>query len=112
MGLDHVRDWLQKLMVYWIFEESETMTQKRIVCSAIRVNGRIICGVRHFDRIMQDTLALIPVANNSDVVEQGFVDQHGDFLTREEAHDIAAKAGQILHRCGGDKGKLYSENLY
>ena len=44
--------------------------------------------------------------------EQGFVDQFGVFLTREEAWDVASKAGQIVRRVGGDGGCLYSENLY
>tara|TARA_R110000822_G_scaffold68435_7_gene166500 strand:+ start:249 stop:428 length:180 start_codon:yes stop_codon:yes gene_type:complete len=43
---------------------------------------------------------------------QGFIDQFGQFLTREEAHVIAKKNGQIVKRCGGDEKTLYSENLY
>jgi hypothetical protein len=46
------------------------------------------------------------------VAEQGFVDQHGVFLTREEAMEIARAAGQIVRRCGGDSIRLFSENLY
>jgi len=44
--------------------------------------------------------------------EQGFVDQHGEFMTREEAHKVAIEAGQIIRRCGGDEERLFSENLY
>lgn len=44
--------------------------------------------------------------------EQGFVDQFGTFLTREEALPIARAAGQIRFRCGGDEIRLYSDNLY
>jgi hypothetical protein len=44
--------------------------------------------------------------------EQGFVDQRGEYLTREEAFEVASKAGQIIRRCGGDEGRLFSENLY
>lgn len=33
-------------------------------------------------------------------------------MTREEAHEVAKAAGQIIRRCGGDEHKLYSENLY
>jgi hypothetical protein len=48
-------------------------------------------------------------------LEEGFIDQFGDFHARTEAWKIAEAAGQILHRCGGDDtdgGTLYSENLY
>lgn len=47
--------------------------------------------------------------------EQGFIDQWGIFLNRQEAWKVAKAAGQILYRCGGDDsdgGTLYSENLY
>ncbi|CAE6710389.1 hypothetical protein [Candidatus Nitrotoga fabula] len=47
--------------------------------------------------------------------EQGFIDQHGVFMTRTEAWHVAQASGQILRRCGGDDangGTLYSENLY
>lgn len=46
------------------------------------------------------------------LAEQGFIDQRGAFLTREEAHKVATGAGQIIRRCGGDDGRLFSENLY
>lgn len=45
--------------------------------------------------------------------EQGFIDQWGTFMTREQAWRVAEVAGQILYRVGGDyNGTLYSENLY
>jgi hypothetical protein len=44
--------------------------------------------------------------------EQGFIDQFGVFMTREEAYEVAKAAGQIKYRCGGDEGRLFSENLY
>lgn len=45
-------------------------------------------------------------------LDEGFIDQFGNFLTREEAHVIAVKQNQIIRRCGGDESRLYSENLY
>ena len=45
-------------------------------------------------------------------VIQGFIDQFGQFLTREEAWPIAERNTQIIRRVGGDGIKLYSENLY
>ncbi len=83
-----------------------------IVCSAIRhPDGDIICGPRHFDTIMVNQ-----IKNGSGKKwvqsDQGFVNQYGKFLTREEAWVIADRNNQIVSRCGGDEGKLFSENLY
>lgn len=82
--------------------------ERRIVCAAIRDgHGSIICGPRHWDKICRST--------KHDAWEQGFVDQRGEFLTREEAWKVAEAAGQILRRVGGDSingGRLFSENLY
>lgn len=83
--------------------------ERRIVCAAIRRktgHPTIVCGVRHWDRLM------LASAFCHDGWEQGFVDNRGDFLTREEAHKVATEAGQITRRCGGDEGRLFSENLY
>ena len=47
--------------------------------------------------------------------KQGFIDQYGVFMTRQEAWKVAEAADQINYRCGGDDkygGTLYSENLY
>jgi len=79
-----------------------------VVCAALRHlhNGEIICGVRHWDRLMREQTA------GKDSWEQGFVDNAGSFLTREEAWEVAEKAGQIVRRVGGDGHELFSENLY
>jgi len=77
---------------------------RRVVCAALRRRDTIICGPRHWDSICRGT--------SKDGWEQGFVDQNGVFLTREEAWMVALTAGQILRRCGGDEGRLFSENLY
>lgn len=44
--------------------------------------------------------------------EQGFIDQFGNFLSRERALEIAKANNQIMRRCGGDEHQLFSENLY
>jgi hypothetical protein len=44
--------------------------------------------------------------------DQGFIDQRGNYLSREEALVIAKEQNQILRRCGGDHRELFSENLY
>ena len=82
-----------------------------IVCAAIRNHdGFIICGARHFDNGMRDQL--LDSLRDWSMAEQGFIDQHGEFLNREQAHVIAVAAGQIVRRVGGDNNKLFSENLY
>ena len=43
---------------------------------------------------------------------QGFVDQYGVFMSRQEAHAVALLNNQIKYRVGGDEFKLFSENLY
>ena len=86
---------------------------QRIVCAAIRNKaGDIICSARHYDMGMHKRIA----DSNSDwtkgQIEQGFIDQFCQFLTREEAWVIALAAGQIIKRVGSDRDCLYSENLY
>ena len=88
----------------------------RIVCAANRnPNTRmIICGARHFDRIMHSQMESRPVCERDGwrFAEQGFIDQFGNFLTREQAWAIAEKNGQIIRDVGTGKGVLYSEHLY
>ncbi len=87
---------------------------KIVVCAAIRNSyGLIICGPRHFDETMHRLLSVSETSGGDWAdAEQGFIDQYGTFLTREEAWIVAEKAGQIKYRVGGDGKKLYSENLY
>lgn len=87
------------------------MTIHRIVCAANRkrFTKEIVLGVRHHDAFMDllDT--------EGDPVDQGFIDNKGNFLNRTDAWSVAEAAGQIIRRCGGDDsngGTLYSENLY
>jgi hypothetical protein len=83
-----------------------------IVCAANRRKecGRIICGARHWDAVMRSQLKEGETAH--DGWDQGFLTQLGEWLTREEALEIAKKNGQRRLRCGGDERRLYSENLY
>lgn len=89
--------------------------QRRIVCAANRhpETKRIILGARHFDHLMRQ--AAKDTGLKWTASEQGFIDERGNFLTREEAWVVAEKAGQIVRRVGGDSingGHLFSENLY
>lgn len=88
---------------------------RRVVCAAIRsADGEVLLGIRHFSPDMHRQIRARPDGEkfyaHADVA-QGFVDQWGNFLTREEAYAIADRQGQIV-RPSGDIGRLYSENLY
>lgn len=101
-----------------------TLSAPRIVCAANRIgNGQVVLGARHFDGLMRMAIESRHQINpNEDwrPSEQGFVDQHGVFYTREDAWIIACKENQIKDYVGSqspeDNGiygaKLYSENLY
>lgn len=89
--------------------------EQRIVCAAIKLDEFVITGARHYDSVMRMTIDhydIYPVEDWYNKAEQGFIDQKGNFLTREEAWIVAEKAGQIVRRVGGDEGCLFSENLY
>lgn len=101
------------------------MSERRVVCAAIRAaNGELVLGIRHYSVDMRVQLALRvdegrPFANRLDE-DQGFVDQHGVFMDRFEAFEVADRAGQIIRpeacgtglRDGVVAAKLYSEGLY
>ena len=93
----------------------EGKAEPRIICAAILYNDEIlVVGPRHSDSVMLEQVDARRITKFSKNV-QGFIDQFGDFWTRQEAWKIAEKNGQIYRRCGGDTangGTLYSENLY
>lgn len=80
-----------------------------------RSDGAVITSPRHWDNVCRDTADRDVNPDSWFGAEQGFVDQRGVFLSREEAWRVAEAAGQIRRRVGGDTrngGTLYSENLY
>lgn len=92
------------------------MSNQRIVCAALRLkDGLIVCGPRHFDRVMRTELDAA-YGDQLDAriagAQQGFVDQFGRFLSREDAFQIAKENGQIIRSLGAVGDKLYSEHLY
>ena len=91
------------------------MTNSRhVVAAANRYGPHSFIGVRHFCPLMAFNMAsyLIDKLRIEFGEEQGFVDQRGVFMTREEAHDVALLNNQIKYRVGGDEHSLFSENLY
>lgn len=92
--------------------------QRRVVCAACRLAGKIVVGPRHMDSVMRTTIHSFPAHEQAlwwRRTEEGFIDQWGVFMNRQEAWVVASEAGQVLYRVGGDDSKggtLYSENLY
>lgn len=112
---------------YWVEDESGNKierwrkygSKRRIAQAACSYNGYIVTGTRHFCPIMRLQIETVGVerlrafCGNSDNyaednIIQGFTDQYGMFLTREEAYVIAKEAGQII-REDTVPGVLFSE---
>ena len=77
--------------------------------------GVILVGTRHWDSLMNAQWKALkqhePFKSVShENIEQGFVDRQRNFLTREEAYNLAIETGQEM--IGEDWGELFSENLY
>lgn len=92
------------------------MTEKpqlRIVCAAMKMeDGMIVSGVRHYSPDMRVTMKRIyGEGYHLKVIEQGFIDQFGQFHEREPAYFIAKACKQILREVS-TPGTLFSENLY
>lgn len=96
--------------------------QRRVVCAAVRAaDGTLLLGIRHYSPDMHQQIAErrdgAKFTHRLDE-DQGFVDQYGQWLSRADAYDVAARAGQILPGRNGvgrrlDIGPvLYSEALY
>lgn len=86
--------------------------QQIIVCAANKFDNVILCGARHWDKVMRAQADAMGIRGGRE--EQGFIDQFGDFLTREEAMAIVKMNGQSFNikRNGGSDNELFSEGLY
>lgn len=82
---------------------------RRVVCAANRVGDVIAIGIRHGCPLMRINMRALGIKLDAST-EQGFVDQLGTFLTREEAMRMALGNGQ--HAGGGSCDILFSEDIY
>lgn len=85
--------------------------QRKVVCAAIRHKDNkylVICGPRHYDAVMRRTLDFMQHMNHHDFHDQGFVDQWGIYMSREEARAVAIECGIEPDL----KNTLFSEDLY
>lgn len=85
----------------------------KIICAANKLpNGVMLVGARHWDTIMRAQFRAMGGTNAPhSEIQQGFIDQRGNFYTRNQALKLCIKNGQI------EKGKfsdteLFSEDLY
>jgi hypothetical protein len=94
---------------------------RRVVCAAIRAaDGTLLLGIRHYSADMYRQIDMRLDGNkfmHRMDEDQGFVDQHGVFMSRSEAYRVALATGQLVYpeACGSgldDEHKLYSEGLY
>jgi len=87
---------------------------QRIVCAAVRYPGYpVILGVRHFDEITTEQIKAMKIPTHLYGTEiQGFVDNFGQFLSREEAYPIAVAQQQIYRQSTYPTNELFTEMLY
>jgi len=73
-------------------------------------SGIVVCGRRHHNCFIT-LLQFLPKRTKYDKIIQGFITNKDRFVNRDEAEDIARKAGQIAKPILEHKG-LLSEDLY
>jgi hypothetical protein len=83
--------------------------KRQVVCAANRYGEHIILGVRHHCPLMNKMLDLAGI--NAFTREQGFVDQWGNYMDRQEALLVLKTNGRWI-RSEDYLDELYSENLY
>ena len=107
------------------YEAPQGCSPRRIVCAANRYGDIVIPSARHHDKCMNTIIQafggrakLLEGIHYTDLdefrKEQGFIDQYGDYWTREQAMDIVKMNEQpIINQAKiGDGKRLYSEHLY
>lgn len=86
--------------------------KRRVVCAANKFGELIVPGARHFDSIMHALLDRLNI-QGKEQHDQGFIDQWGNFMTREEALLVVKVNGQqVSDRAFHSKSELFSEDLY
>lgn len=96
-------------MENWAKNQPFFHTMRRVSMAANIVDGHLVVGNRHFCPIMIYQIELLGLdCKKHDVgTDQGFIDQWGIYMSREEAWFVAKNAGQI--REVFVEGVLFSE---
>ena len=97
-----------------MFTYKDSSRTRVVVCAANRYGDLIIPSARHHDKVMNDLIKAIGFVKYNVNYEQGFIDQFGGFMTREEALIVVQQSGQPfnIQRNGGNSRNLYSEGIY
>lgn len=91
---------------------------RKVVAAACKQEDLVIVGARHFDKWMHCQLDAMKTAYPKCLSRskwiQGFIDNRGNFLTREEAMILVKESGQEfdIERNGGQYKELFSEGIY
>lgn len=104
--------------------------ERRVVCAANRIIGpdkseHLLIGARHWDKMMSAQLKVLKELWEADgwqtatgslykhniTIDQGFIDQHGVYMDREEACKVAEESGRRMF-ITGSKETLFSEDMY
>ena len=86
---------------------------KRKIIAAANLHpetGLLLVGARHWSPAMRKQYTSLKYIPNNASFMQGFIDQFDQFVTRDDAKEIATINKQNL--IGKDWETLYSENLY
>lgn len=92
-----------------------------IVCAANRYTTNqgevVVIGVRHYYPIMRKFIYAVQFEQGEKLLmqsgDQGFIDQWGNWISREDALFIAESNGQYInYESNGSTTKLFSEGLY
>lgn len=95
--------------------------ETHVLCAANRftlANGStiIITGARHYSPNMSNVMRLFSKRKmfKTQVLgdDQGFITNHGVYITREEGLEMATRLGQLLVDRNGSRNELFSEGLY
>jgi len=100
---------------YW--DSGHPKPPKHIVTAANRFGEVIIVGARHWDKRMRQQAEMmggIKHLRSLGKEEQGFIDQFGNYHSREDAMKIVISNGQRFDkkRNGGGTSALFSEGLH
>ena len=94
--------------------------KRRVVCAANKYNCKlggspmVFVGIRHYCLVMRQNMQPYMEYLDKQSEIQGFVDQHGVFMDRKDALEVARNAGQlnIARIKTWPDNKLFSEDLY
>ena len=99
--------------------EGHDPVARYVVCAANRFGDLVICGARHYDsvmcRVIKELGGMEAVHDGleRDDIEQGFIDQYGAFMSRDEAAFVVVSNKQaIAEPEQAELGRLISENIY